>query len=265
MSWAARRRNLLRKELACLEAEIALCQRCYGDTPRWAARFDRPESLPRILILGERPSRVMLENEERLSVESRDPATRFLRELLQEAGIAESETLLGAACLCRSNSRDLDRIIPTRVCVSECAVHVRELVRLAGPRLLVTLGAEAARSLKAAFASEPNVQRIRFPASVGQTIRAGGVIVRVAYQTTARARVTREEEDQRRDWREIGEVWRWLKEGENGPAPGELLPAQALARIGLEVELDSNGGKNGHSRADAADRAHAIRGGLEAP
>src|SRR5688572_32157842 len=89
MSWVARRRNLLRKELACLEAEIALCQRCYGDTPRWAARFDRPESLPRILILGERPSRVMLENEERLSVESRDPATRFLRELLQEAGIAQ--------------------------------------------------------------------------------------------------------------------------------------------------------------------------------
>jgi uracil-DNA glycosylase len=227
MSWVARRRNLLRKELACLEAEIALCQRCYGDTPRLAVRFDRPESLPRILILGERPSHKMLEREERLTIESGDPATRFLRELLQEAQIPFDETLLGTACLCRSASRELDATIPTPVCVSECTLHVRELVRLSGPRLVITLGAEAVRSLRAAFASEPNIQGVRFPRDVGQTIRAGGVLVRIAYQTTARARVARSEVEQRQDWRAIGEVWAWLKEGENGPPPGAEATAES--------------------------------------
>jgi len=221
MSWVARRRNLLRKELACLEAEIALCQRCYGDSPRWPVRFDRPESLPRVLILGERPSRKMLEHEERLTIDSADPATRFLRELLQEAQIHPEEILLGAACLCRSTSRDLDATIPTPVCVSECAAHVRELVRLAGPRLIISLGGEAARSLKAAFPAEPNIQGFRFPAAVGRTIRAGGVLLRIAYQTTSRARVARNEQEQRSDWQSIGKLWAWLKEGENGPPPGE--------------------------------------------
>ena len=219
MSWVARRRNLLRKELACLEAEIALCQRCYGDSPRWAVRFDRPQSLPRVLILGERPSRKMLEGEERLTMDSADPATRFLRELLQEAQIPAEEALLGAACLCRSTSRELDATIPTPVCVAECALHVRELVRLAGPRLIIPLGAEATRSLKASFPSEPNLQGLRFPAGVGRTIRAGGVLVRIAYQTTSRARVARNEQEQRQDWRSIGDVWTWLKEGEHGPPP----------------------------------------------
>jgi len=227
MSWVARRRNLLRKELACLEAEIALCQRCYGDSPRWAVRFDRPESLPRMLILGERPSRMMLEKEERLTIDSADPATRFLRVLLQEAQIPPEETLLGAACLCRSSSRELDATIPTSVSVAECAAHVHELVRLSGPRLVITLGAEATRSLKLAFAAEPHIQSIRFPASVGQTIRAGGVIVRIAYQTTARARVARNEEAQRRDWRAIGEVWAWMMEGENGPPPGTEVTTES--------------------------------------
>ena len=221
MSWVARRRNLLRKELACLEAEIALCQRCYGDSPRWAVRFDRPESLPRVLILGERPTRKMLEKEERLTIASADPATSFLRELLQEAHIPTEETLLGSACLCRSSSLDLDKTIPTPVCVSECAAHVRELVRLAGPRLIITLGAEATRSLKAAFVSEPKIGAIRFPGDVGRTMRAGGVLLRIAYQTTPRARVARNEQEQRRDWRSIGELWTWLNDGENGPPPHE--------------------------------------------
>ncbi|HET9886084.1 MAG TPA: hypothetical protein VFR10_01135, partial [bacterium] len=116
--------------------------------------------------------------------------------------------------------RARDATLPTSVSVAECATHVRELVRLSGPRLLIPLGAEATRSLKTAFASEPHIQSIRFPASVGQTIQAGGVIIRIAYQTTSRARVARNVEAQRRDWRAIGEVWAWLKEGENGPPPG---------------------------------------------
>jgi uracil-DNA glycosylase len=172
----------------------------------------------------------MLESEERLTIESGDPATAFLRELLHEACIPSEEILLGTACLCRSTSRELDATIPTPVCVSECALHVRELVRLSGPRLVITLGAEAVRSLRAAFASEPSIQGIRFPRDVGKTIRAGGVLVRIVYQTTARARVARSKEEQRQDWRLIGEVWAWLNEGENGPPPGAPVRAELAPR-----------------------------------
>ncbi len=219
MSWVEQRRNLLRKELSCLETEVALCERCYGDTPRSTTRFERPDALPRVLILGERPPRRLLQSGERLGLECDDPGTRFLRELLAEATIREEETLLGAACLCRPAASEIDRVIPTTVCVTECSVHVRELVRIAGPRLLIALGAEAVRSLKVAFSESTAIQGLRFPGCVGRTVNAGGVYLRVTYQTTSRARVTRPAAAQRLDWQAIGELWRWIVEGEHGPAP----------------------------------------------
>jgi uracil-DNA glycosylase len=219
VSWAEARRNLLRKELACLESEVALCERCYGDTPRHTTRFDRPDALPRVLVLTERPPRRFLESEERLALEGDDPGTRFLRELVAEAGIREEDVLLGAACLCRPGVRELERVVSSAVCVAECSTHVRELVRIVAPRLLVALGAEAVRSLKAAFPDSAAIGRIRFPGALGTTVDAGGTFVRIAYQTTARARVTRRADAQRRDWQAVGELWRWILEGEHGPPP----------------------------------------------
>lgn len=219
MSWVQLRRNLLRKELACLESEIALCERCYGDTPRHTARFERPDSLPQVLILGERPPRRILESGERIGPSASDAGTKFLRELLAVAEIREEEVLLGAACLCRPEAGELERVVPTSVCVAECSAHVRELIRLAGPRLLVALGAEAVRSLKAAFPDSPAIASLRFPGAVGRSVDAGGVYVRIVYQTTVRARVTRRPEAQQRDWLEVGALWRWIREGEHGPPP----------------------------------------------
>jgi hypothetical protein len=50
-------------------------------------------------------------------------------------------------------------------------------------------------------------------------VDAGGVYLRVVYQTTSRARVTRGAPAQRLDWRSVGDLWRWIEAGEHGPAP----------------------------------------------
>lgn len=216
MSWIERRRTLLRKELAGLESDVATCARCYGDLPRWGVRFERSNGLPRVLLLGERPPRRALEKGERLGLAGADPGTRFLRELLKSAGFTEDDVILGAARLCRATAIDLERVVPTAVCIRECAVHVRELVRLAAPRLLVALGAEAVRSMKAAFPESEAIAGLRFPTSIGTTVDAGGTWVRVAYQTTARARATRPVAAQREDWAAIGRLWEWIRTGEGG-------------------------------------------------
>jgi uracil-DNA glycosylase len=220
MSWMNRRRNLLRKELAGLEAEIALCERCYGDSPRLSVRFDRPGLLPRTLILGERPPRRALETEARLSLQGASTGARALSELLAEAGISEDDVLLGSACLCRPQSHALERVVPSSVCIEECAAHVRELVRLTGPRLVLVLGADALRSLQSAFPESAAVAGLRFPVDIGRTVDAGGVRLRVLHGIGGRPG-DRETRDRRSaEWRDVGALWSWIVNGEHGPPPG---------------------------------------------
>ena len=216
------RRELVRKELARLEAEIALCDRCYGHEPRLPARFERPGLPPRVLIIGERPPRAVLSAQGRIGPSCRDGGTRFLTTMLREAGIPVEETVCGAAALCRPASRALEKVVPPSVWSRECASFVAQLVRLTEPRLLVPLGHRALRALKIAFPQEDSIRQLRFPAMIGRTVQVGSVLVHPLYHTTVRARVTRPEREQRRDWRRVGRVWEWLASGERGPLPRSL-------------------------------------------
>jgi uracil-DNA glycosylase len=140
--------------------------------------------------------------------------------MLAEAGISREGVVCGAACLCRPVDRSLESAVPLAVCIRECAAHVRTLARLTTPRVILPLGQQALRSLRLAFPREPTVQALRFPQGVGRSVIAGTTFIHPLYHTTVRARVTRPESQQRRDWQAVGELWAWLENGEHGPPPG---------------------------------------------
>jgi uracil-DNA glycosylase family 4 len=198
----------MRQELAALEADLQLCERCWGPERRTALRYERPPGRPSLLALLERPPRGGLAREERLGLGGGDEAIGFLAAMLAEAGVPEREVLLGACVMCRPQARRLEAAVPVGVCLRECAGHVRELVRLVAPRLVVALGRVALRSLREAFPDEPEVAALRFPESVGRAVRLGPARVVPLYHVTARARLTRPEAAQRKDWRAVGELWR---------------------------------------------------------
>jgi uracil-DNA glycosylase len=212
--------EIVRRELCRLESEVALCDRCYGGAPRLPVRFERPAEPPRVLILGERPPRQILESQERVGPSSPDAGSRFLAEMLAEAGIGAKGVVCGAACLCRPVDRSLEAAVSLAVCVRECAGHVRTLARITTPRVILPLGQQAVRALRLAFPREPVVQALRFPQSVGRTVIAGTTFIHPLYHTTVRARVTRPEPQQRQDWQAVGELWAWFQAGEHGPPPG---------------------------------------------
>ncbi|MFN8178815.1 MAG: hypothetical protein U0167_12875 [bacterium] len=219
----------MRQELAGLEADLASCERCFGPERRFVVRFARPVERPRILLMGERPPRSLLQAEERLGLDNDDPGTLFLGQLIAEAGLPKDRVVLGAAAMCRPASRRLESAAGMTVCLRECAVHVRELVRLTEPRLLVPLGKAALRSLRYAFPERPEFQELRFPESVGRTIAVGGCWVHPVYHVTVRARLQRRDDAQRRDWRALGRVWQWIEAGELGPRPASLTTESATA------------------------------------
>jgi len=200
----------VRQELAGLEAQVALCERCYGPERRHVVRFERPAQRPRMLVLGERPPRSLLARGERLGLSNGDPGMVFLRELLREAGIPEDGVLVGAAVMCRAAARSLEAAVPSGVCLKECTDHVKELLRVADPRLVVPLGRTALRAVRRALAEHAEADGLRFPESVGHSVAIGGRWVHPVYHVTLRARVTRPEARQRRDWREVGKLWRWI-------------------------------------------------------
>ena len=201
----------MRQELCGLEADVALCERCFGPERRMPVRYERPPCSARVLLLGERPPRSVLQAEQRLGLATEDPGTRFLRERLRDAGIPEDIVVLGAAVMCRPASRRLESAVGAGVCVKECAVHVRELVRLVTPRLVIPLGKAALRSLRWAFPEEAELDALRFPESVGSTLRLTRFHVHPLYHVTPRARLRRPEAQQRRDWESLGRSWSTLE------------------------------------------------------
>ena len=214
----------MRQELCGLESAVALCERCFGPERRMAVRFERPPGPVRVLLLGERPPRAVLQSEERLGLHNDDPGTRFLRERLRDAGIPADAVVLGAAVMCRPASRRLESAVGAGVCVKECAGHVRELVRVVEPQLVVPLGKSALRSLRWAFPEEEELSSLRFPESVGATVRLSRFRVHPLYHVTPRARLCRPDAQQRRDWESLGRAWTELAEA---PPDGEEREAAA--------------------------------------
>lgn len=209
----------MRQELAGLESAVALCERCFGPERRHTVRFARPQLPAHVLVLGERPSRGVLTAEERLGPNTDDPGSRFLAERLKDAGIPPEVVLVGAAVMCRPASRRLETAVGSATCLRECAGHVRELVRLAAPRLVIPLGKAALRSLRWAFPDEPALAALRFPESVGATHRVAGLLVHPLYHVTPRARLTRPDAEQRRDWQRVGRAWQEVLEAEAADRP----------------------------------------------
>jgi uracil-DNA glycosylase len=201
----------VRQELAKLEADLALCERCFGPERRLVLRFGRPVDAPRVLLLTERPPRSVLTGEMRLALDNPDPGARFLAEVVDHAGIPRDHVLFAAAVMCRPASRRLEGAVGCGVCLRECAVHVRELVRLVAPRLVVPLGKSALRSLRFAFPERPEIEALHFPESVGRTTASGDVAVHPLYHVTPRARLRRRADQQMQDWRRLGDVWRELQ------------------------------------------------------
>jgi uracil-DNA glycosylase len=210
----------MRRELARLEADIGLCDRCFGYEARWVTRFQRPAGTARILLVGERAPRSLLESQRRLGLESEDDASRNLRELVEHAELPPEECVVAASILCRPRSRALESAVPDRACRRACAVHVRSIVLALRPRLIVPMGRSALESLRHAFPTLDPVRSLRFPASVGHTTKAGDTFIHPVFLPTRRARVHRSAEVQREDWRGIGTLWRQIAEDDGGPGLG---------------------------------------------
>lgn len=202
--------TLVRQELAALETELALCERCFGPERRASVRFDRPEDDAEIIVLLERPPRASLVRGERLSLRVPDAGMDFLGQMLAEAQLPVTRTLIGTCMMCRPQVRRLETTVPLPVCVEECAGHVAELLRVIRPRLVLTVGRVALRSLRAAWAGRSELAAVRFPESVGLPVVTEDSTVIPLYHVTPRARLARPEVEQRADWRRVGRVWRSL-------------------------------------------------------
>jgi uracil-DNA glycosylase len=155
----------------------------------------------------------------RLGPESDDSLAHSLRALLAEALIPRSEVVMGSALLCRAASAELEKSVPTSCRIHECREHVRELVLALRPRLLIALGRVAISSLHQAFPGEEAILALRFPGSVGRTAVWDTGYVHLLHLPTSRERAARPRLEQIRDWRALGEIWRWIALGERGPMP----------------------------------------------
>ncbi len=183
---------------AALAAEAAACRRCPRMHGRRAVLGPANGSIEAsVMFVGEAPGRRGADRS-RVPFQGDQSGARFNR-LLEEAGRRRDEVFITNAVLCNPRDDQGRNATPSRRERLNCAPFLRRTLALIDPDHVVTLGAQALRSL-ALIGGPP----ARLRAAVGRPRRWGKRQLHALYHPGQRAQVHRPWEQQLEDARRLG-------------------------------------------------------------
>jgi len=191
---------------------VAKCSRCYGNSdivvpmPSDAAARDRA----RILIVGEQPHRPTAGKTGLLDYAEADPSVALLTDYLEEAGISRDKIMYVTAVLCFPEDESLRPDRPTFDEAKACAQHLRRLIDLLQPDLIIPLGHTAVQGMQRTFPEWTELRQFILNYDVGRVIEGPGMVVYPLYLASSTTLEARPESRQRRDWQRIPSILKSL-------------------------------------------------------
>jgi uracil-DNA glycosylase family 4 len=188
--------------------KVAKCSRCYGNSeivvpmPPDATVRDRT----RILIVGEQPHRPTAGQTRLLDYAESDPSVARLTAYLEEAGIARDEVMYVTSVLCFPEDESLRPERPTFDEAKACAQHMRNLIDLLDPVLIIPLGHTAVQGVQWTFPEWTELRQFILNYDVGRVIEGPGLVVYPLYLASSSTLEARPESRQRRDWQRIPSI-----------------------------------------------------------
>jgi DNA polymerase len=192
-------KNELKKRLATFYDAVRCCKSCYGDRSGIDVPGTRSEpggSGARVLVIGEQPPR-----EDERNGDSPDHAA--LLTFLEEAGIERSDVYYTTAVLCIPKVTELRPGRPTPPEARNCAVHLRKLIDLLRPQVIVPLGHTSIHAVQWVFETWPELRRFILNYDCGTVLERKGVAVYPLYHPSPSTWSARPRSRQLRDWQRI--------------------------------------------------------------
>jgi len=191
---------------------VAKCSKCYGNaeivvpTPPDTSVRDRT----RILIVGEQPHRPTAGKTGLLDYAETDPTVARLTDYLEEAGVAREDVTYVTTVLCFPKDESLRPGRPTFAEAKSCAQHLRRLIDLLEPGLIVPLGHTAVQGMQRTFPEWTELRQFILNYDVGRVIEAPAMVVYPLYLASSSTLEARPESRQRRDWQRIPAILKSL-------------------------------------------------------
>jgi uracil-DNA glycosylase family 4 len=157
----------------------------------------------KIFFVNERPGRTGPGKSDRISFENEDPTALWFRELITRTGIDRKDIFITNACLYYPADANYKDRSPSTAELKSCAPMLKDQISRIQPRLIVTLGNVALRTLRYVFPESRQLKKFRLKRSIGSRITDTTPPIYPVYHTSSRARGTRCKEQQAEDWNKI--------------------------------------------------------------
>ena len=188
--------------------EAQVCKKCYGDipirVPRPDSRFGKAEI--KVMFINERPGWKGAGASDRISPDNNDPTARQFKECFEQLGLSWHEIFSTNACICYADQEDLKNKVPSAAEISNCLFWLEKQIQALNPKLIISLGNIALKSLKLYFKDSVSLKKFSLKENVGDTIKDTVPWVYPLYHTSKRAQMARSVEEQKRGWLKVKDI-----------------------------------------------------------
>ncbi|MBU4070539.1 MAG: hypothetical protein KJ646_06170 [Nanoarchaeota archaeon] len=192
-------------EIKGIFKEARNCKRCYGDVPIHVPRPDPKNGFEnvKIIFINERPGRIGTGESGYISFENNDPSAHHFHECFESLKISRTEIFISNACICHPTYEGYIDRAPSQKEIKNCHFWLERQLKAVNPKLIVTLGNIPLKSLKLFFKNSKQLKNFTLKNNVGVAITDTKPWIYPLYHTSLRARLTRNTEQQKKDWLKI--------------------------------------------------------------
>lgn len=186
-------------------AEARKCTRCYMGKPIYVPYPDpnNSQSIADIMFINERPGRIGTGESGYVSFDNNDPSANFFKECFFQLKMDRKSIFITNACLCHPNYEGYTDKAPTIREIKNCHYWLDLQLSVVKPKLIITIGGTALKSLQLYFLSSQQLQGFRLTDNIGEVIQDTTPWIYPLFHTSLRGRIHRPARYQKQDWRKI--------------------------------------------------------------
>ena len=184
------------------------CQKCYGENPIYVPYPDpnNAKEIAQIMFVNERPGRIGTGGSGHVSFDNSDPSAEFFKECFTQLNLDRNQIFITNACLCHPVFPEYKDKAPTKREIVNCHEWLGRQFSILQPKLIITLGSIALKSLALFFSFSEQLKHYRLKKDIGIVITDTTPWVYPLYHTSRRGRIHRNAEKQKFDWLKIPSI-----------------------------------------------------------
>jgi len=184
------------------------CYKCYGERPVFVPYPDlnNAQETAQIMFVNERPGRIGTGDSGYVSFDNSDPSAEFFKECFNQLNLDRKQIFITNACLCHPVFPEYKDKAPTKREIVNCHEWLGRQFSILQPKLIITLGSIALKSLALFFSSSEQLKRYQLKKDIGKVISDTTPWVYPLYHTSRRGRINRNGEKQKLDWLKIPSI-----------------------------------------------------------